>query len=78
MNYRVELGLTLLVSAVGASYFGWRTLQTEGNGRLTYGALVIGGIVVAYYAIKDILGKQRQVERNGDVSERSADPREEE
>ena len=69
MNHRVELGLTLLVSAVGASYFTWRAIQAEGNRRLTYGALLIVGVVVAYHAIKDIFAKERQAKIGSDAAQ---------
>lgn len=75
MNYRVELGLTLLVSVVGAGYFAWRAMEAEGSGRLIYGAFIIVGVVVARRAITDILAKQRRAARNGDGSDAPTEPR---
>jgi hypothetical protein len=75
MNYRVELGLTILVTVIGAGYFAWRAMEAEGNGRLLYGAFIIVGVIMARRAITDILAKQRRAERDGEGSDAPTEPR---
>lgn len=71
MKTKTELRLTVVVVAVGAIYFLWKAITTEGSGQLTYIAFIIVGGIFGHRAITDVLAKQRaenRKETEGDLN----------